>query len=169
MDSADKSGHTGDLQASYGPGYRADFLTLYQNYVASAERISDRRQLANTFFVTINTTLLGLHGLVGDLLGMDDAAIYSASISALAGCLMCVAWMNLIRSYKRLNTAKFAVILDMEAQLPCAPFTREWQQLQKLSEDRRHTSLSDAEKWVPQVFILLYLVIVALNGWQYAS
>jgi hypothetical protein len=165
----DQTGDAGDVQMAYGPGYRADFLALYQDYVASAERISDRRQLANTFFVTINPTLLRLHGLVGDLLGMDEAAIYSAAISALAGCLMCFAWMNLIRGYKRLNTAKFAVILDMETQLPSAPFTEEWKKLQQQSEGRRHVSLSDAEKWVPWVFILLYLIIVGLNVWQYLA
>jgi len=151
-----------DAEHRYGPTYRADFLMLYQDYVASAERISDRRQLANTFFVTINTTLLGLHGIAGDLLGTEVARL-PAILSALSGLLMCLAWINLIGSYKRLNTAKFAVILEMEKQLPSAPFTEEWAQLQRAEQGRRHLPLSDAERWVPRVFILVYLVVLIIN------
>ena len=43
---------------SYGSDYQRHLLEQYKLYVASTEKISDRRQRANNYFITINTAIL---------------------------------------------------------------------------------------------------------------
>ena len=63
---------SGVSEAQYGDQYTEHLLTLYRDYVTSADNISNRRQVANTFFLTINTALLGLtagEGIIPQLTG----------------------------------------------------------------------------------------------------
>ena len=137
----------------YGEHYREDFLTQYRDYVASADRISDRRQLANSFFLTINTVLLGF--------GVDSLAGSMGFLPiAVAGCLLCYAWYALITSYRALNTAKFTVIQHLERQLPAATYTLEWRYLEDRTGRQRHTPFSGVEARVPWIFALLYLGVI---------
>jgi hypothetical protein len=42
-----------------------------------------------------------------------------------AGAIVCLAWAALLTSYRKLNSAKFEVLMQLEADLPVPPFTRE--------------------------------------------
>lgn len=44
-------------ESAYGPEYKPHLLELYKLYVEMADHISDRREKANSFFLTINTAL----------------------------------------------------------------------------------------------------------------
>jgi hypothetical protein len=79
-------------------------------------------------------------------------------IPAIAGVGMCIIWRGLIISYKSLNTAKFAVILDMEKALPTAPYSNEWKQIKQAKSGRNYISLSDYESFIPFAFGILYVV-----------
>ena len=73
-----------------------------------------------------------------------------------AGAIVCLAWATLLTSYRKLNRAKFAVLMEIEADLPVAPFTREREAYRR---DRRR-SLSDIERLIPGCFALLYVVML---------
>lgn len=135
----------------YGPSYTADFLTMYQDYVASADAISQRRHTANTFFLSVNTGLLGLTGY----LKIDGKGL--VWLAAAAAVLFSYTWLSLIASYKSLNSAKFAVILDMEQRLPVAPYGAEW--IKAKSGAQPHVPFSSVESWVPKVFMALHSVV----------
>ena len=45
-------------EKEYGSSYRDHLLAQYQLYVEGMEKISDRRQNANNYFITINTVLI---------------------------------------------------------------------------------------------------------------
>jgi len=45
-------------EKEYGTSYRDHLLAQYQLYVEGMEKISDRRQNANNYFITINTVLI---------------------------------------------------------------------------------------------------------------
>lgn len=148
----------------YGDGYRADFLTMYHEYVASADKISERRTAANTFFVSANAGILGLNGYF--LQNGDETSLLindALWVPALAAILMCWIWRGLISSYKSLNGAKFGVILEMERQLPAAPYTDEWARLQDSQRSQKHIPLSDSEKYVPMVFMIVNVGIFTLS------
>src|SRR5690606_22008714 len=76
-----------------------------------------RRQTANSFFLTLNTTILGLGGYINANIGNGDTLTWLISF---AGLILCFLWYRLIRTYQNLNTGKFKVIHDLEKQLPCS-------------------------------------------------
>jgi hypothetical protein len=150
----------------YGDKYEEHLLQQYLLYVQMADNVSERRLVANTFFLTANTAILSALGVV--------AAIYSSQqvaqgvlvfIASLTPALLCYAWFRIVKSYQQLNSGKFVVIHEIEKRLPLALYDAEWVALGKGTDPSKYKPLTDVEKWVPVIFILLYVVIaiVALS------
>lgn len=136
-------------KSEYGEGYRDDYLTMYRDYVGSADSISSKREKANAFFLTINTGFLGAKAyLVAN-------SIEAAYIQAIVGLMFCFVWGRMINSYKTLNGSKFDVIQLMERNLPLAPFAAE--EFIQDTTPKGHVSLTTIEKWVPAVFAVLHI------------
>ncbi len=146
-------GLLGTPESAYGERYRGDFLTLYRDYVASADAVSSRRTLANNFFVGINTALIGVRGYFE--INNGQAVVVLAAV----GILICVVWYRMIQSYRSLNSSKFQVIQEMEKHLPLAAYTAEYA-VQK-SSAKPHRSLTSVETFVPLLFSLLHVAIAA--------
>ena len=140
-------------ESHYGDSYRADFLTLYRDYVASAESVSTRRALANKFFVGINTALIGIRGY------FEVDSNQSVIVLAVVGILLSVVWHRMIQSYRTLNASKFDVIQLMEKHLPAAAYTAEY--YIQTHGPIRHRSLTSVETFVPLLFALLHVAIAA--------
>jgi len=146
------------------PVSSADAMAIYALAVEMADRVSARRATANSFFFTIQAGLavaLGAFAIDGGGdAGPDRFVLF---LSALAGSVIAAAWWMLLRSYRDLNRAKFAVIVAIEREhLPIALFDREWRELQRdpVSAWRsRYAELGDAERVVPIVFYLLYVAL----------
>ena len=135
----------------YGEDYRSHFLTMYRDYVASADAVSSRRNTANSFFLTINTGFLGAAGY------FDAVSWQLALLQAFVGILFCLVWQKLILSYRSLNSSKFDVIQLIERNLPLAPFTAE-EMVQK-SGQVIHKALTTTEKHVPLIFGILHILV----------
>lgn len=137
----------------------SNYFELYKIAVEMADRISARRGLANSFYLTINTTVLGL-------LGTHVANWYLA----IAGIVLCISWWALLKSYRELNRAKFEIILAMEDRLPARLYGDEWARLRRerirfalnLAALRpwvaQYRELGVIERVVPLIFVLVYLV-----------
>lgn len=138
-------------ESRYGERYRADFLTLYRDYVASADAISSRRTLANNFFVGINTALIGVRGY------FEVNNSQTVIVLAVVGILISVVWYRMIQSYRTLNASKFEVIQLMEKHLPAAAYTAEY--YVQTHGPTRHRSLTSVETFVPLLFALLHVAI----------
>src|SRR5215472_15895253 len=133
-------------------------LALFELYLATAEKVSDRRAQANSWMLSVNSAIIALYGyLQADKMAVSAAqkGVWLWAIPA-AGMIVCVAWIALLTSYRKLKRAKFAVLAEMESDLPVPPFTRE---RQVYRQDRRR-SLSQVERWIPGSFFLLYVVIL---------
>jgi hypothetical protein len=146
-------------ESEYGDSYKADYLSMYQDYVASADRISERRHTANSFFLTANAALLGITGY---LAGNGAELMWAA---ALAGILFSFTWKRLILSYRSLNTAKFKVIHMLEKKLPFAAYDEEWVQLKQGKFSNVHTPFSQIETGMPVAFLILHSVVFVINLW----
>ena len=86
---------------------------------------------------------------------------------SIAGLLVCKYWSRSILSFKTLNTAKFSVINEMERRLVAQPFTSEWAKLDPDGDGKRHNSFYETEKFVPRVFVWLYVFQAAASvPWQ---
>lgn len=138
--------------------YKNHILEQYKLYVEMADRISARRNLANVFFLTLNTSILGAIGLnLKTLLALEYYALLTLLI-VIPMSITCVIWWWLIRSYRQLNGAKYKVIGEMEKRLPANSYAAEWKQLGEGKSLKQYLPLTHLEKFVPIVFVLLYLV-----------
>ena len=100
-------------EKDYGGEYKEHLFEQYKLYVESIEKTSDRRQHANNYFITINTALISLIGLSFQIKFFENIAGVK-SVLAFLGIVICIVFWFLIRSYKQLNTGKFAVIHEIE-------------------------------------------------------
>lgn len=149
-----------------------DKLEIYKLAVEMADRVSARRISANTFFLSINTTLLTLIGFTYEKFE-GDVGVLLVAIS-IAGIILSLTWLSSIRSYKRLNRAKFTVINELEKELPFQYFTDEWQSLKQQTSGEplkglrqrwlkfkdRYTELTNIETIVPAVMIVVFLLVI---------
>ena len=132
----------------------------YALAVEMADRVSARRGGANQFFLTVQTSLLAAVGLADTTL--ERVTWYSALAAALTGCAISTVWWLQLRSYQRLNQAKFEVINDLERQLPAKLFTDEWTRLKRHEDSWRLTyiELGATERLVPWLLAALHLLLL---------
>jgi uncharacterized membrane protein YuzA (DUF378 family) len=143
----------------YGTAYQDHYLDIYKIYLASADKISDRRQSANSFFLSVNTALVGLIGyLQSDSTKTTLSPVFYLLIS-LSGVLICYAWYRLVKSYRQLNSGKFKVIHEIEKNLPLSPYDAEWEMLGRGKDSEKYLPFTHVEAFVPQVFGGLHLFL----------
>ncbi len=97
-------------------------------------------------------------------------------MTAVAGVVLALAWWALLRYYRRLNSAKFDVINQLEERLPATPFRDEWKILhpnEPVSEKAeaklspwsilrlrtKHREATVIEQVVPFAFVAIYLTL----------
>lgn len=140
---------------NYGSEYKRHYLEIYKMYVKSADAISSRRESANTFFLSVNTVLIGLSGYINESEAVAKLAI------GLAGIILSYFWYRLLLSYKGLNSAKFQVINEIEKTLPLSPYNAEWEHLGHGKKPKKYKPFTQIEIWVPRVFVALHLLAIA--------
>jgi hypothetical protein len=143
----------------YGDSYNPHLLEIYKAYVEMADRVSTRRQSANSFFLSINTALVALTGYVqlGQKTGQGTDFYW---IVSLAGMALCYTWYRLIKSYKDLNSGKFKVIHEMERRLPISPYDAEWEALGRGKDAKLYLPFTKVEMAVPWIFFSLHFVVL---------
>ncbi len=151
----------GVATTEYGDKYVEHVLEQYKLYVEGMDKVSDRRQKTNEFFLALNTALLGLLGFADAKYTQRTSALLI--LGPLAGLLLCFFWFSVIKSYRGLNTGKFAVIHAVERRLPLALYATEWDVIGRGSDGRRYRPITHVEIWVPWIFFAVYLVVLATN------
>lgn len=142
-------------ESEYGAGYREHSLEIYKIYLEMADRISERREKANSFFLAVNTALTAL--LAKDALGTGAPAALGVLVP-LAGGILCYLWHRIIRSYRDLNSAKFKVVHAMERQLPVRPYDAEWEAVGRGKDPKLYLPFTHVELFVPWIFMAFYLL-----------
>lgn len=141
------------------PAYQNHVFEQYKLYIEMADRISARRQTASSFFLSINTAMIGflsyLH--VGKKLEGVDSLFWLIAISGIAICYL---WYRIIRSYRDLNTAKFKVVHEIEQLLPLSPYDAEWEAVGRGKRPDLYLPFTHIETAIPWVFLLLHFVVL---------
>jgi len=141
----------------YGSQYQEHLLEQYKLYVEMADRISQRRAIANSFFLTLHTGLFGLSvGLSGLSSGQFENQL-AGFIASIFGLPFAYAWHRVLKSYRQLNTAKYKVVHELEAKLPAAPYDDEWEKTDRGENPKLYTPLTTVEGKVPLIFASGYL------------
>jgi hypothetical protein len=71
-------------------------------------------------------------------------------------------WHRIITSYRDLNTVKFKVIHELEREMPAALYDYEWQKAEE-GRGKAYHPLTHLERWVPVVFMLLYVLLAVIG------
>lgn len=143
---------------SYGESFKTDLFEQYKLYIASSEKISERRVSSNNYLLTVNAFIVTSYGL----LAASQYKSYWNILVPIAGVLVSLTWYRIITSYRNLNRVKFKVINEIERQMPAALYEYEW----KIAEEGKgkiYRPLSHLEQWIPIIFILLYVSVALIN------
>jgi drug/metabolite transporter (DMT)-like permease len=137
--------------------YSAALLEQYKLYVEMADRVSARRSLTNTFFLTLNAAVFTLFGVFWQYRPQAGAGWLVFPVIGLVG--QCGSWYWLLRSYRQLNAAKYAVIGALETRLPTSMYWKaEWTALGEGRDPQRYLPLTHLEQWIPLLFGAVYVI-----------
>lgn len=123
-------------------------LLQWQTCVETTNVVSQRRDVINGLFVTLNLAIVTTIVALWDMRAIALIA---------AGAAVCISWFLYIISFKKLNKTKFDVINAMETQLPAQPFNDEWRALTK---DKWYVKGSTIEKVLPISFSVIYVALL---------
>lgn len=128
-------------------------LDQWKKYVDMADNISNRRNIANNFFLTsISVIVLAIGFLV------EFEKYFWLLPTFIIGMLFSLNWWNLIKSYKALNGAKFKIINKIEEFLPIRGFSKEWELLSQGEEKKIYWPLTHIEILIPASLSLFFLI-----------
>ena len=145
--------------------YSDALLEQYKLYVELADRVSQRRAVANSFFLLVNSAAVVILGGLG--ISLDEVSSWLFLFPTVILICICGVWYYIVKSYTQLNTGKWMVVGVMEERLPASPWWRaEWQALGEGKDRSLYWPLTHIERWVPLVFILLYggMLAIALTA-----
>lgn len=133
-------------------------LEIYKTYHDSIEKVAEKRQNANSFFLTLNP---GILALIGFLFQNVAPALLKPLylILPIIGIISGVFWLKLVNSYRQLNKGKFEVLYELEEDLPYAVYKKEWDKLGKGKNPKIYKPLTSIEKFIPKTFIVLYCLL----------
>lgn len=123
-------------------------LAQWQTCVEMANSVSQRRDVMNNIFVTLNLAIVAAVSITWDIKSL---------FILIAGIVVCSIWLLFIRNYKLLNEEKFNVINTLEMRLPVKPFNDEWN---KLNSNKKYKNSTKLEKTLPIMFIVLYVIAI---------
>ena len=143
-------------------GDKQELLEIYKIHTELADRVSQRREGANRLFVSLLTGILIF--LAAFLRYGGDTIPFRAVLIVVGvfGIFLAAAWYIVIRSYRQLNTEKFAAIHELEKKLAYPFFTREWELLGKGRNRSRYWKLTVVETSLPYIFGILYTTLVVI-------
>ena len=131
-------------------------IEQYKLFVGTSERLVARRQVVNTFFLSVNTLAVSAVGLMAKEVQTSPLVAIGVVAISIAAIVLCVAWKTLVRSYAQLNRGKFAVIDRLEDRLPAALFRAEWAALGAGKDPKSYKPFTHTEAVVSNIFMVIY-------------
>ncbi len=133
--------------SEYRGDYNSAVLEQWKTCVEMANSNTEKRNTANSIFITINSAILAV---------VTFSLDYPSMLLSIVGIVICALWIRTVKSYAQLSKVKYDIINKIEKYLPMQPHTYEWQELQKT----KYVGLTTIEKLLPIVFIILFSVAI---------
>ncbi len=133
------------------------FVDQYKTYVDTTLNVSNRRLNNNRFYVVLLSGTLAVVSVLAETQIIEEAGLLLAGLLGLA---LCILWYLSIISYKQLNKGKYQVVIEMEEELPFAPFRREWEILDEGDDWKTYITHTRVERKIPGVLAIPYLIII---------
>ena len=137
-----------------------ELIEIYKLHAELADRVSQRREGANRIYVglLVSFTMLIVAFIRFDVVDFSSIILY---IVGAIGALLSISWYIVIRSYRQLNAGKFKALHELEKKLAFSFFTREWELLTAGERFRRYWRLSVVETFLPAMFFVVFVVLMA--------
>jgi hypothetical protein len=136
-------------------------LEQYKLYVESANLTSRLRGQANSFYLALNTILVGFIGGIIEFSNQASIPLWIV-FASLTGVLLDLSWFFIIRAYRSLNSGRFAVIHELEERLPARIYAREWELITRPRPNKsKYVRQTYVEQVVPIAFFLLHISLTA--------
>lgn len=132
-------------------------LEEYKLYLEMIEKTSDRRIKNNSFYLSVSSAVISLFALVITSDSLGEHRWLALVLLWVLVSLICWSWLVAIDSYKKLNSAKFEVILELEKELKHKCLACEWD---ILKNDKQYKTLSESEKRIPKIFMILSTLVI---------
>lgn len=144
--------------------YQEHLFEQYKIFVEMADQVSTRRNLANTFFLTLHTLIISAVAFSYEK-GPRITNRWLNMFPLIAVLVLCYTWWSLMKSYRQLNKVKYKVIGEYERRLPSSPYwSAEWKALGEGKDPKLYKQLTDIENWVPLIFAVLYIIgVIAIT------
>lgn len=133
------------------------YFEQYKLYIESIEKISDRRDSANKYFITINSSIFVLAGLVIQYTH-ENKRLFLIGLCVLGLFISIIFWC-LINSYKQLNTGKFDMVHKIEQKLPLKLYKDEWEVLGEGKNKKKYYPFSHIERLIPLLLGICYMLM----------
>lgn len=132
----------------------------YKLFLQTSETLVQRRQNVNNFYITANTALVSLCGTIVAFHIDVKYKILIIILFSIIGMVLSFSWISILISYGNLNSSKMKIISILEKNLPASLFDAEWEVLTDRLNNRKYRSYTDSEKRIPQVFFVIYTLII---------
>ncbi len=151
-------------EKDFGEKYKEILFEQYKLFLQMTDNLNHRRSLSNNFFLSVNTGLLSVLGLIANL-GIDSLNVSGLWIilGAIGGVLFSYTWIRTVTSYSQLSYGKWTIIQEIEKRLPLSLYDVEWKILGEGKCPKLYKPLTDVEKIVPYVFIILYGFLILFS------
>lgn len=145
-------------------------LEQYKLFVETSEALVKRKQTVNSFYVTLNSFLLG--AVITVISASNDLPILFGYIktsslvsifTSLIGFVVCFSWISLLSSYADLNSSKMKIIGWIEKNLAVNLYDTEWAVMTQKVGKRKYKSFSKKEMLVAFLFGILYILMLILG------
>ncbi|MFJ5989278.1 hypothetical protein [Lentzea sp. NPDC092896] len=143
----------------------AMLIEQYKTYVSLADKVSERRSTANSFFLAIHSAAVAVLAVLWKDRPVDVSP-WLLILPCVIQTLVCIWWWTLLQRYRKLNSVKFAVVGALERQLPASPWWAEYQELKRQASGKGYPSLARVESMIPIAFGALYIggLVVAVSA-----
>jgi hypothetical protein len=139
--------------------HQAELVEQYTMFQKTSEDLVSRRQDVNSFYISVNSALTAIVGIVLGVVKFP-ANIFVVAFMCVAGIILDVAWINILDAYGTLNSAKMKVLNLLEEQLPVALYDVEWRIMSDKLNNKKYVSFTRSEKRIPKIFACVYSIII---------
>lgn len=138
---------------------KSELLDQYKMFQKTSEDLVARRQSVNSFYISVNSVMVTLLGVVIGLVE-NQAKLYFMIFLCLTGIILDISWISILDAYGTLNAAKMKVINLLEKQLPVALYEVEWRVMSDKLNNKKYVSFTNSEKRIPKLFASIYIIIL---------
>ncbi len=127
---------------------KAELLEQYKLFLELTDRGTNRRERSSRFYLSTLSILVtvssGLHEIT-----LPNNQLDLRLLLSMLSLMLCALWWFHIRSFRKLNQAKFKVIEEIESQLAFPCYQREWELIQQEKGFKAYIGISRIEQVVP--------------------